>query len=255
MSRRSSHRLRSAAARCTLIGVSFGACLGGMLATTGCGDAPAPTANNTARSPAANKSPAPKPAAKPAPKPAAKPAAKVDPKAYADPPQALAALVTGIRNNDIAVVSNAEAWFGLQGEAAANHLAGIVKNPESDLELRLIACRALARVNPHGGNALLECTTLEPEQLKLRVIESLSRVKPSSSAIVAKLRELANAGDVQSRRFALMGLARIGPPARAVAPDLQRILNDASADEQLRGEAGKALKAVDPRKGLMGVAK
>lgn len=225
----------------------------GMVATLGCGDAPgpAPAANSSARPASATRPAAPKPVAKPA----AKPAAKVDPRAYADPAQALAALTTGIRNNDVTVVSNVEAWFGLQGEAAANHLVGIVKNPESDLEIRLIACRALARVNPHGGTALLDCLTLEPEQLKLRVIESLSRVKPSSSAIVAKLRELANDGDVQSRRFALMGLARIGPPARAVAPDLQRILNDTSADEQLRGEAGKALKAVDPRKGLMGVAK
>lgn len=229
----------------------------GMLATAGCGEAPAPApvANSSARPASTTKPAAPKPVAKPPAKPAAKPAAKVDPRAYADPPQALAALATGIRNNDVAVVSNVEAWFGLQGEAAANHLVGVVKNPDSDLELRLIACRALARVNPHGGTALLDCLTLEPEQLKLRVIESLSRVKPSSSAIVAKLRELANDGDTQSRRFALMGLARIGPPARAVAPDLQRILNDTSADEQLRGEAGKALKAVDPRKGLMGVAK
>ncbi|MEY4179715.1 MAG: hypothetical protein RLY70_3289 [Planctomycetota bacterium] len=244
-------RSRTGTAWITLVGgVSIG-----LSSTLGCGEAPAPSANSSSRPSTTSKSPNPKPVAKTPAKPAAKPAAKVDPRAYADPPQALAALVTGIRNNDISVVANAEAWFGLQGEAAAKHLAGIVKNPESDLELRLIACRALARVNPHGGTELLECLSLEPDQLKLRVIESLSRVKPSSSAIVGKLRELANEGDVQSRRFALMGLARIGPPARAVAPDLQRILNDTSADEQLRGEAGKALKAVDPRKGLMGVAK
>lgn len=248
---------RRTAWRTLFAGISVGAMTGAM-AAAGCGDATTPPPDAAAR-PAATKPAAPKQSAKtsakPATKPAAKPAAKVDPKAYADPPQALAALVAGIRNNDIAVVSNAEAWFGLQGEPAAIHLAAIVRNPDSDLELRLIACRALARVNPHGGTELLECLTLEPQQLKLRVIESLSRVKPSSSVIVAKLRELAMDGDVQSRRFALMGLARIGPPARAVAPDLQRILNDTAIDEQLRGEAGKALKAVDPRKGLMGVAK
>jgi len=244
---------RGTACRTLFAGISVGA-MAAAMAAAGCGDATTPPPDAAAR-PAATKPAAPKQSAKTSAKPATKPAAKVDPKAYADPPQALAALVAGIRNNDIAVVSNAEAWFGLQGEPAAKHLAAIVRNPESDLELRLIACRALARVNPHGGTELLECLTLEPQQLKLRVIESLSRVKPSSSVIVAKLRELAMDGDVQSRRFALMGLARIGPPARGVAPDLQRILNDTAIDEQLRGEAGKALKAVDPRKGLMGVAK
>lgn len=244
---------RGTAWRTLFAGISVGA-MAAAMAAAGCGDATTPPPDAAAR-PAATKPAAPKQSAKTSAKPATKPAAKVDPKAFADPPQALAALVAGIRNNDIAVVSNAEAWFGLQGEPAAKHLAAIVRNPESDLELRLIACRALARVNPHGGTELLECLTLEPQQLKLRVIESLSRVKPSSSVIVAKLRELAMDGDVQSRRFALMGLARIGPPARGVAPDLQRILNDTAIDEQLRGEAGKALKAVDPRKGLMGVAK
>jgi hypothetical protein len=80
-------------------------------------------------------------------------------------------------------------------------------------------------------------------------------VKPTSPAIVGRLRSLANEGDVRVRQVSLTGLARIGPDAKEVVPDLQKILNDPMADETLRGEAGKALKAIDPRKGLMGVAK
>lgn len=220
----------------------------GVLTLAGCGDvpAPAPTPTQRAARPAATNAP------QAAPKKAVAPA---DPRAFAGVPQALEALLAAIQKNDVAAVAKAEGWFALQGESAASSLATIVKDDQAELEKRLTAARALGRVGPPGGAALLGCVSVEPQQLQLRVIESLSRVKPTSPAIVGRLRSFANEGDARVRQNALTGLARIGPGAKEVVPDLQRILNDPMADETLRGEAGKALKAIDPRKGLMGVAK
>lgn len=214
----------------------------------GCGEAPTPA-------PVAAPASTPRRATPPAPPVVKKSEPPVDPRAFASPAAALDALLAAIKSNDARGVITAEGWFGTQGEPAAVALHAVVRDEMADLERRLTACRALGSMGATGGQKLLECLPIEPEQLQLRVIESVSRVKPPTAVIIGRLHTLALDGDVRMRHAALKGLGRIGPPAKEVVPDLQKILNDPSADEQLRGEAGKALKAIDPRKGLMGVAK
>ena len=59
--------------------------------------------------------------------------------------------------------------------------------------------------------------------------------------------------DAAVKHAALQGLSHFGKHAAEVAPKLQAMLNDPSADDKTRDLAKKALKAVDPRKGLMNV--
>lgn len=225
----------------------FGLLASCLLGVVGCGEAPTP-----APPPAA-----PAKVARPAPQatPAPKKAPPVSAQAFPNAPAALDALVSAIKENNSGSVAQAEGWFKLQGAAASEPLKAIVRDSDAPLDRRLAACRALSQTGAPGGVILLECLDVQPDQMRSRVIESLSRVKPTSPEIVKQLRAIAvEQGDVRQRTLAMIGLGRIGPPAREVAPDLQKILNDTSLDEQLRGEAGKTLKLVDPRRGLMGVA-
>ncbi|MFO0820988.1 MAG: hypothetical protein U1A77_23785 [Pirellulales bacterium] len=232
------------------MGWSLGRCgvlAGCILGLVGCGDVPTPAPPPAA--PAKVTRPAPPP-------PAPAKAPPVSAQAFPNAGAAVDALVAAIKDNNSGSVAQAEGWFKIQGAAATDPLKAIVLDADAPLERRLAACRALSQTGAPGGVALLGCLDVKPDQMRSRVIESLSRVKPSSPEIVKQLRAIAvNEGDVRQRTLAMIGLGRIGPPAREVAPDLQQILNDTSLDEQLRGEAGKTLKLVDPRRGLMGVAK
>jgi HEAT repeat protein len=98
---------------------------------------------------------------------------------------------------------------------------------------------------------LMEGIGGEPKQLRLKAIESLGRVEPSSNEIVTKLLALVEEQDFDTRKAALSGLKDVGVPAQAAADKLQAILNDSNEDETIRSLAKAALKAVDPRTGLM----
>ncbi|MFO0901913.1 MAG: hypothetical protein U0939_02870 [Pirellulales bacterium] len=211
----------------------------------GC-DAPAPPPPAAPARPAAA-APTPPPAKKVEP-------VKVDANAFADVPAALDALTAAIKASDNAEVARVEAWFALRGGASVPTLADVIRDDSAELDRRLYACRAIVKTGPAGGEALLSLEKMEPELLYLRVIDSMGRIKPSSPALVARLKQVGFDGDVRTRQAGIAALARIGPAAKEVVPDLQQLLNDATADETLRKEAGKALKAIDPRKGLMGVA-
>jgi len=230
--------------------LSFAWWVGVMTLGMGCGSpAPAPTTP----APQAARPAAPPPKAAPvAPKPA--PEVKVDANAYAGVPEALDAITTAIKASDNPSVSKVEAWFALRGEASVGELTAIIKDDTAELDRRLYACRVMAKTGKKGGEALLSLDVKEPELVRLRIVDTLGRIKPSSPEIVAHLKKLGFEGEVRTRQTAIASLARIGPPAKEVVPDLEKLLNDTQADEGLRKEAGKALKAIDPRKGLMGLA-
>jgi HEAT repeat protein len=144
-----------------------------------------------------------------------------------------------------------ERWLGLQGDQIAGELAAKIKNPSVGLATRLTACRALARLGPVATPTLMEAMDGEPKQLRLKAIECLGRVEPSSDEIVTKLLVLVDDEDFETRKAAINGLKDVGVPADRAAEKLQSILNDPKEDETIRSVAKAALKAVDPRTGLM----
>ena len=147
--------------------------------------------------------------------------------------------------------SRIERWLGLQGDKIAGELAAKIKDPSIGLATRLTSCRVLARLGPVATPTLLEAIGGEPKQLRLKAIECLGRVEPSSDEIVTKLLALVDEQDFETRKTAINGLKDVGVPAQAAAEKLQSILNDPKEDETIRSVAKAALKAVDPRTGLM----
>ena len=144
-----------------------------------------------------------------------------------------------------------ERWLDLQGDEIVAELAAKVEDPSAGLATRLTACRALARRGPVATGPLLSATGGQPRQLRLKAIESLGRIEPSSAAIVEKLLSLVDDEDFEIRKAALGGLREVGPPANKASGKLQSLLNDPKEDETIRSLAKAALKAVDPRTGLM----
>jgi len=144
-----------------------------------------------------------------------------------------------------------ERWLGLQGDEIAPELEAKIKDPEAGLATRLTACRILARLGPVATPTLLEATAGEPKQLRLKAIESLGRIEPSSQEIVAKLLVLVDDDDFETRKAAIAGLREVGPPARQAADKLQSLLNNPQEDDTIRSLAKAALKTVDPRTGLL----
>jgi hypothetical protein len=144
-----------------------------------------------------------------------------------------------------------ERWLGLQGDKIAGDLAAKIGDPSEGLATRLTACRVLARLGPVATPTLLAATGGEPKQLRLKAIQSLGRVEPSSDKIVTRLLAFVDDQDFETRKAALGGLKEIGPPANVAADKLQSLLNDPDEDETIRSLAKAALKAIDPRTGLM----
>jgi hypothetical protein len=144
-----------------------------------------------------------------------------------------------------------ERWLSLQGDKVAGDLAAKIKDPGVGLATRLTACRALGRLGPVATPTLLEAIGGEPKQLRLKAIECLGRVEPSSDQIVTKLLALVDDQDFETRKTAINGLKDVGVPAKNTAEKLQSILNDPKEDETIRSAAKAALKAVDPRTGLI----
>lgn len=188
--------------------------------------------------------------------PAAESKPKVAPDAYPNVPAAMEALREGLTSNNRDLVIKSEGWLTLQKEKAVPALAEIIKADGTSVEMRIAACRALGRVGPAATPVLFETLSADSAsaQMKLKATESLSYVRPSSQPIVDRLVEILRGDDARMRQVALQGLGRIGPPAKSSAGVLLEILNSTAESETMRGEAKRALKEVDPRRGLMGVA-
>jgi HEAT repeat protein len=144
-----------------------------------------------------------------------------------------------------------ERWLRMQGEKIAPQLVAKIEDPSAGLATRLTACRVLARLGPVATPTLLEATSGEPKQLRLKAIESLGRIEPPSKEIVTKLLALVDDEDFETRKAALAGLREVGPPARQAADKLQSLLNNPQEDDTIRSLAKAALKTVDPRTGLL----
>jgi HEAT repeat protein len=183
------------------------------------------------------------------------PPPKVDQSAFADVDDAMARVEELVKNQDEKTgqeLLKVETWLQMQGDKIAPELTAKIKDTAGPLPTRITSCRVLMRLGPAAATpVLMEATMSEPLELRVKAIECLGRLKPTSKQIVEKVISLIDDKDYEQRKAAIGALASIGKPAAAAKDRLQAILNDTKEDETIRGLAKKALKEVDPRKGLM----
>ena len=220
-----------------------------LLAALAAGCGPAVAAKKPAKKKAATTAVAARPAAQ---------APRVDPSAYASVEAAMADVekVAGLGPEEAnATLLKVEGWLDMQGAKIAPDLEARIKDPAAGLATRLTACRVLTRLGPVAVPTLLAAAEGEPKQLRLKALECLGRVKPTSPEIVTRLTSLMTNEDYELRKGAFRALAVVGPPAKQHDPQivekLTSVLNDLKEDETIRSLAHDALKKVDPRKGLM----
>jgi hypothetical protein len=213
----------------------------------GCGPAAA------AKRPAKKKAATITVAARPAPQ-----APRVDQSAYASVDAAMADVegVAGLGPEEAnQTLLKVETWLDMQGARIAPDLEAKIKDPTVGLNTRLTACRVLTRLGPVAVPTLLNAADSEKKQLRLKAIECLGRVKPTSAEVVTRLVALTGNEDYEIRKGAFRALGTLGPSAKQHDPQLveklQSVLNDVKEDETIRSLAHDALKKVDPRKGLM----
>lgn len=224
-------------------------CLGTLSLLIGCGEVPV----------AASKKPAKKRTkVTPASQPAIVAPPKVEQDAYANVDAAMAeveALARSDGEDDSQKLRRVETWLNMQGAAIAPDLAAKINDPAVGLATRLTACRVLARQGPVATAPLMTAIDQqESAQLRLKAIESLGRVKPTSPEAVHKLVSLIDHEDYDVSKGAVSALTRIGPPVKQHEPKIVDLLiarlNDTNEDETVRSLAKEALKKIDPRRGL-----
>ena len=182
--------------------------------------------------------------------------------AFPNAKQAIDSLATALKasgdsendQSEKADAAKAVAWLKMNQATAVPQLAELLKQPDEKLETQIATCWALGRMGSAATPALLANIDHPTRQVRMKVMESLSYIKPADAQAVAKLIELLKSDDQPTRQAAVQGLARIGPPAKAASDGLVAILNNTSESEALRNDAKAALKKVDVRRGLMGVA-
>jgi HEAT repeat protein len=149
-----------------------------------------------------------------------------------------------------------EQWLNMQGAKIEPELSAVVKDTGAGLESRVTACRVLARMGAAATPTLMEATSCETKQVRLKAIESLGRIKPPTKEIVEKLIALLDEPDFEARKAALAGLGAIGPPAKAAVPSivekLTALLNNLEEEDTIRTAAHAALKKIDARTKLAG---
>lgn len=183
------------------------------------------------------------------------PPPKVDQSAFASVDDAMTKVEELVKNQDEKTGKEmliVETWLQMQGDKIAPELSAKIKDTAGPLPSRITACRVMMKLGPTAATpVLMEATASEPRELRVKAIECLGRLKPTSEEIVEKVIGLIDDPDFEQRKAALGALANIGKPAGGAKDRLQAILNDTKEDETIRSLAKKALKAVDPRKGLM----
>lgn len=183
------------------------------------------------------------------------PPPKVEQDAYASIDAAMATVEELVKDQDEKTgqeLIKVETWLQMQGDKIAPQLAVKIKDASGPLPTRITACRVLMKLGPAAAApVLLEATASEPRELRVKAIECLGRLKPTSQEIVDKVISLIDDSDYEQRKAALGALASIGKPAGQAKDRLLAILNNTQEDETIRSLAKNALKAVDPRKGLM----
>jgi HEAT repeat protein len=189
-------------------------------------------------------------------------APQVDQNAYADVAAAMAD-VESVAGKDAdetnKILLKVETWLNMQGARIAPELETLIKDKAAGLRTRLTACRVLTRLGPVSVPTLLVALEDETQQLRLKAVECLGRVKPTSAEVVSRLVALLDDQDYEIRKGAFRAITVVGPPAKQHDPQLveklTNTLNDLKEDETIRSLAHDALKKIDPRKGLMGVEK
>jgi HEAT repeat protein len=181
------------------------------------------------------------------------PAAIVDPNAFSSIPAALDALGKAAEAGDQQAISQADQWLVTQGAAAVSPLAAVLKNESAPLPQRIAVSRTLVQL-PGAKAALLEAVDAKDKLVRVNVVQSLGRIKPADQQLVDKCIELAQGDDAEIQRYAVAALGKMGPVAKDAVPIVQKMLNDVKYNDTVRAEARKTLKAIDPRKGLIGVA-
>lgn len=147
----------------------------------------------------------------------------------------------------------AELWLSKQGPAIAPKLSSVLLDTKSPISIRMACCRLLGKLGATARPALEQTIEKDSGPIRLRAIETLGRLTPPEEASVKLLQKLMFDADLETKKAAIAGIANQGKAASAAAPALQKMLNDPKEDEAVRTLAKKALKSVDPRKGLMDV--
>ncbi len=181
------------------------------------------------------------------------PAPKVDANAFSSIPAALAAQAKAAEGADQENISKTDQWLVMQGAAAVEPLAAILKDESAPLPQRIAVSRTLAQL-PGAKGALLPALESKERLVRVNVIQALGRIKPPDRQIVEKCIELAKSDDADNQRYAVSALGKMGPAAKDAVPLVQSMLNDKKYNDTVRAEARKTLKAIDPRKGLMGIS-
>lgn len=222
-----------------------------MLAFSGCGPAA------TVQAPTKKKPSTTTVAIRPAPQ-----APKVEQDAYASVAAAMADVESVVGKDSVEanqILLRVETWLNMQGAAIAPELEALIKDKNAGLRTRLTACRVLTRLGPLSVPTLFGAAEDGEHQLRLKAIECLGRVKPTSAEVVGRLVTLMDHEDYEIRKGAFRALGVIGPPARQHDPQLVEkltsVLNNVKEDETVRSLAHDALKKIDPRRGLMGAEK
>jgi HEAT repeat protein len=148
-----------------------------------------------------------------------------------------------------------ETWIVRQGDKNVSALAERVADDGEDLAVRMTACRALSKLGAPGRAAVTAATDSPKKELRVKAIECLGRIDPVDKTSVDKLIVLLDDKDNDVRRAALLGLTATGKDGSKATNKLQNMLNDVKEDDRIRDLVKGALKAVDPRKGLMGADK
>ncbi|QDU26297.1 HEAT repeat protein [Anatilimnocola aggregata] len=217
----------------------------------GCGERPVATADSGAKSVKKKR-----PLAKNIPQPATK--IDVPEDLYDSPAAALADVKRWVDSKDSKagqVLLKTEAWLIRRGDAIVPELTARVEDTSEDLAIRMTACRVLSKMGPVGRPAVLAAIDSSPQQLRVKAIESLGRIKPADKASVDKLIKLLDDKEYDIRKAALLGISATEKAGASATTRLMKLLNDTNEDETIRSLAKVALKKVDPRKGLMGADK
>src|SRR5262245_29215361 len=118
-----------------------------------------------------------------------------------------------------------EIWLQMQGDKIAPELIELLKDSAGPLPSRITACRVMMKLGPAKATpVLIEATASEPKELRVKAIECLGRLKPTSKEIVEKVISLIDDKDYDQRKAAIGALANIGKPAAAAKDRLQDIL-------------------------------
>lgn len=121
--------------------------------------------------------------------------------------------------------------IGPQAGTAVSDLIGILK--DKDQSLVLAAAHALARLGPDAIPALV--ALMKDRQLGRWAIVIVSEAGEAAAPAVDALRAALSEADDDLAREIILALAKIGPKAKAAAPDLLKIAED--QDNKLRTQA------------------